>query len=215
MLTIAHVQGVVAYFQGHGLTLPAYLRAAARHPQLFYQAPATLIANIEQVARHFAPHGLTLPEYLGAAVRHPQLFYQAPATLVANIEEVARHFVPHGLALPDYLRAAVKQPPLFASKPATVIRHVHLVIDMHAQGLVTFPGQKDAPPDQPLGPLFAFLVKLPLYFCLADDNYALRIRYAQVTGDLPRGAGLLTRPRSRIERDLARALGQPHPSANA
>jgi hypothetical protein len=54
-----------------------------------------------------------------------------------------------------------------------------------------------------------------MYLTLSDDNYALRSRYAQVTGDRPAGTELLNRPRRRIERDLARALGQPDPSAPA
>jgi hypothetical protein len=52
-------------------------------------------------------------------------------------------------------------------------------------------------------------VKRPDVFCLSADNYALREHYVQVSGDCPAGAGLLTRPRSRIERDLARFREQP------
>ena len=53
---------------------------------------------------------------------------------------------------------------------------------MEREGLVTFPGQSEAPPGKPLVPLLAFLVKNPLYFCLADDNYTLRMTYARVSG---------------------------------
>jgi hypothetical protein len=50
------------------------------------------------------------------------------------------------------------------------------------------------------------ITSAPRLLCLSDDNYALRIEYARVTGDRPGGAALLTRSRSRIERDLARFL---------
>jgi hypothetical protein len=148
-------------------------------------------------------------------MRHPSLFSRRPATLIANIEHMAAYFSEQGLPPADYLRAAVKHPYLIGRSPATLIRHAGHVIDMHRQDLLTFPGQAAAPPGQPLRPLFAFLLRWPMYLTLSDDNYALRIRYAQVTGDRPAGTELLNRPRSRIERDLARALGQPHPSANA
>src|SRR5262249_36555030 len=75
---------------------------------------------------------------------------------------------------------------------------------LQQQGFVTFPDQAEAPPGQPLRPLFDFLVKRPDAFCKSADNYALREQYVLVTGDRPSGTGLLTRPRSRIERDLAR-----------
>jgi hypothetical protein len=68
---------------------------------------------------------------------------------------------------------------------------------------LTFPGQQHAPSAQPLQPLFAFLVKYPMYLCLADDNYALRVTYAEITGERPAGTALLTRKRHRIEKDLA------------
>ena len=45
----------------------------------------------------------------------------------------------------------------------------------------------------------------------ADDNYALRLRYAQVTGARPEGIELLRRPRRRIEEELARALDHACP----
>jgi hypothetical protein len=44
-----------------------------------------------------------------------------------------------------------------------------------------------------------FLLTAPKLLCLSDDNYALRVEYAHVTGDRPPGAALLTRSRSRIE----------------
>ena len=144
-------------------------------------------------------------------MRRPQLFIQKPSTIQSNLEAVARHFGRDGLTLPAYLLAAVRQPSLFYMRPATVIRHVEKVIAMQHEGLVAFTVQELARPELPLYPLLAFLVKSPQYFCLADDNYALRVEYARVTGDRPGGVALLTRPRSRIERDLAQALGKPSP----
>lgn len=45
----------------------------------------------------------------------------------------------------------------------------------------------------------------------ADDNYELRIRYTQVTGERPEGTKLLSIPRRRIEEELARALDNVRP----
>ena len=111
-----------------------------------------------------------------------------------------------GLTLAAYLAAAVKQPQLFCRSPATIIRHIHCVIDMRGEGLLTFPGQNDARSGQTLRPLFAYLLKNPLVMTLADDDYALRRTYARVTGDRPGGTALLRRTRRRVEQDLARAL---------
>ncbi len=164
--------------------------------------------KMTEVVEHFAPHGLQLRDYLHAAVRQPAIFCQSPATLTANIETVAEHFAPHGLELRDYLHAAVRQPALFCQSPATLIGHVNLIIDLHRQGLASFPGQEDAPAHQPLRPVFDWLVKNPAFFCLADDNFALREVFARITGDRPARASLLTRPRRRLENDMAAALGQ-------
>lgn len=90
------VTEVVTHFNGAGLTLPDYLDAAVKQPQLFCQSPATLIGNIEGAAEHFREHGLTLPNYLGAAIKQPQLFCHSPATLIDNIEGVVEHFHAHG-----------------------------------------------------------------------------------------------------------------------
>ncbi len=125
-----------------------------------------------------------------------------------KMTEVVEHFAPHGLQLRDYLHAAVRQPALFCQSPATLIGHVNLIIDLHRQGLASFPGQEDAPAHQPLRPVFDWLVKNPAFFCLADDNFALREVFARITGDRPARASLLTRPRRRLENDMAAALGQ-------
>ena len=78
---------------------------------------------------------------------------------------------------------------------------------MYRQGLLTFPGQGQGPPDQPLAPLFAFVSRWPMCLTLAGDNYELRIRYARITGARPAGTKLLSIPRHRIEEELACALG--------
>jgi len=208
----AQAEAVTAHFRTHGLTLEGYLQAVLRQPSLLAQSPATLINNIECVVAHFRQHELTLHDYLRAAARRPQLFHQSPATIQRNIEEVVGHFKAQGLTLSDYLRAAIRQPSLFYQSPATIIRHIYFVINMRTQGLVTFREEQNPGDGSPLRPLFGFLVKGPQYFCLSDDNYALRTEYARVTGDRPRGTALLTRPRSRIEQDLAAALSQDSPA---
>jgi hypothetical protein len=204
-----NIEQVVSHFQEHGLTLKDYLKATRRQPVLFSMKPATVIRRVENVAAHFQEHGLTLPAYVRAAVRYPGLFYMSPERLIANVEGVTRHFCGQGLTLDAYLRAAVRHANLILRPPASVIRNINRVIRLQEQGLVTFRGRAAAPPGQPLRPLFDFLVKRPDVFCLSAANYALREEYARVTGDRPGGAALLTRPRSRIERDLARFHEQP------
>jgi hypothetical protein len=97
-----------------------------------------------------------------------------------------------------------------------------MLIDLHCQGLVHFPGEENAPPDQSLQPLFAFLIRNPVFFCLADDNYALRSISAHARGERSSGVQLIKRTRHRVEQELSQALGhddldapvpkEPHPS---
>ena len=188
-----------------------YLQAAATFPVLFYQRPGGIHAKLSQVVDHFAPQGLTLTGYLRAVLRKPSLFVQTPATVIANIESVVQHFLSEGLTIRDYLGAALKQPQLFYQAPSTIIGHVDLVIEMQRRGLIAFPRGTDASGHGPLAGLFAFLVERPMYFCLADDNYALRIRYAELSGERPAGTALLTRHRHQVERDVARLLGPAAP----
>lgn len=205
------VTAVCKRFAGEGLTLRDYVRAARRQPQLFVKAPATLIANIEAVVRRFQPHGLTLRAYLHAAVMSPPLFAMNPGTVIANVEAVIQHFAGDGLTLRQYLQACLKQPQLFYQSPATIIRHLNYLIEMHRRGFLTFPGERQASPEQPLAPLFAYLSRWPMCLTFADDNLALRLRYAQATGERPEGAKLLSVPRRRIEEALARVLDSSPP----
>jgi hypothetical protein len=206
---IAHIEAVTNHFRDQGLTIRDYLRAAVKHPALFVQSPPTTIANIQTVAEHFREQGLTLRDYLHAALKQPSHFSQAPATIISNVETVVDRFHAQGLTLRDYVQAALRRPALFGQAPATIIGHVNQIIDLHRHGLARFPGEDSAPADQPLRPLFAFLVKRPLYFSLASDNFTLREIAAQVTGDRPRGAALLRRSRHQVERELTKALGHP------
>lgn len=168
--------------------------------------------KVTAVCEHFAKQGLTLQDYVRAARNQPQLFVKAPASLIANVEAVVRHFAEDGLTVRQYLEACLKQPQLFCLSPITIIRHLDYLIEMYRQGLLTFPSEAPPPPDEPLRPLFALLSRWPICLTFADDNYEMRIRYAQVTGDRPGGIELLHRPRRRIEEDLSRALGNPRPS---
>lgn len=205
------VTAVCEHFAGEGLTLPDFVRTACRQPQLFVKAPASLIANVEAVVHHFQPHGLTLRGYLQAALKVPPLFAMSPATIIANVETVASRFAGDGLTLRQYLQACLNKPQLFCQSPATIIRHLGYLIEMYRQGLLAFPGKAPPPPDEPLRPLFALLSRWPICLTFADDNYEMRIRYAQVTGERPGGITLLRRPRRRIEEALAHALGNARP----
>jgi hypothetical protein len=201
------VETIVSHFAAHGLTKGDYLRAAVKHPQLFVQRPQTFIANVEGVTNHFRAAGLTVADYLRAAIRHPQLFLHRPQTLIANVEGVTDHFRAAGLSVADYLRAAVRQPQLFAQRPQTIIGHVNLLIGLYHKDLASFHGQKDAPPDQPVQPLFAFLTRNPFFFCLADDNLTLRDIYAGISDKHFASTYFLSKPRQRVEADTAAALG--------
>ncbi len=152
------VTSVCDHFAGDGLTLDNYLCAALRRPQLFIKSPATIITNIERVAAHFSRYDLMRRRYLHAAVKTPLLFVTNPDTVIANVETVIQHFAGDGLNLRQYLQAALKQPQLFYRKPATTIRQMNYLIDLHRAGLLTFPAQADASPDQPLRPLFELLL---------------------------------------------------------
>src|SRR5947209_8487640 len=68
------IRAAVAGLAADGLTMDAYLRAAVKHSQLFYQSPATTIGNIAGVAERFAAEGLTARGYLKTALKQPTLF---------------------------------------------------------------------------------------------------------------------------------------------
>jgi hypothetical protein len=197
-------------FARQGLTLDDYLRVARRQPQLLITSPAIVIARIERVVAHFSRYELTLPCYLHAAMKAPPLFGMSSASVIANVEAVLNRFAGDGLTPRQYLQAALIQPRLFYQPSDTTIRHLGYLIEMYRQGLLTFPGEPPPPPEQPLAPLFAFLSRWPMCLTYADDNLALRLRYAQVTGEHPEGTELLRWPRRRIEQALARALENAH-----
>ncbi len=208
-----NIAGVAERLAPDGLTAAEYLHAALEKPSLFGVTAATVAGNVTGVVERFAADGLTTRDYLRATKKKPQLFYQSPATITRNITGVAEHFAADGLTTRDYLRAALKQPQLFYQTPATIIGHINLIIDLHRQGMLRFPGEESAPPHQRLRPLFAFLVQNPMYLTLADDNFTLREISAHVTGQQPSGAGLLAVPRRRVESELTEALGHSHADA--
>ena len=203
--TVIHnVEAVVEHFKEQGLTRANYLRAALRQPSLLSQTPATVIANVEGVVRHFAVYGATPEDYLGAVLRQPSLFCQSPKTIIANVEDVAQRFGSQGLTLDAYVKAALRQPSLFCQSPATVIGHVNMVAELWRGGRVRIPHVGSGRSGASLRPLFGFLTNKPSYFCLADDNYALRDIHGCITGKASR----LTLTRRSIEEDLISALGQ-------
>ena len=200
-----NVAGVVERFTKDGLTTGDYLKAVLQQPSLFFMSPATVAANITGVVERFAADGLKTGDYLKAALKRPRLFSQSPTTITSNITGVAEHFATDGLTRGEYLKAALKQPQLFSHAPGTVIGHVNMLINLHRQGLVTFPAQPDQ--NQSLRPVFEFLVKNPVFFSLASDNFTLREISARGTGEQTRGTTLLRRPRHQVESDLAGSLG--------
>ena len=62
---------LVKHFVRDGLTLPDYVQAVARRPQLLCMAPATIQSNVESITRHFARHGLSREDYLRRASSSP------------------------------------------------------------------------------------------------------------------------------------------------
>lgn len=202
---VGNITGVVEQLADAGLNTRDYLSAAQKNPALFYQKPETIAGNMTGVVAQFATEGLTLRHYLSAALKHPQLFSVPPATVSSNILGVTDHFAADGLPTRDYLRAALKQPQLFSQSPATIIGHVNMIIDLQRQGLVSF--KDEAQPDQPLRPLFAFLVNNPKFFSLASENYTVREISAHYSGYRPNGSSLFWRPRHQVESELTEALG--------
>jgi len=149
------VNAIVEEFSADGLTLENYLRAAVKHPSVFYQAPATVHANIEGVVRYFRKDGLTQKDYVQAVVKQPSLFRMPSATVQANIAGVVERFRKHGLTFRDYVRAAVKQPSLFCMSPATVQANLEGVVEHFGKDGLT------------LGDYLSAAVKQPALFSMA------------------------------------------------
>jgi hypothetical protein len=199
------IQQVVDHFAADGLTCKGYLTAVIKQPAILTRQADTVIENTHRVVEHFTRYGLTYRDYLRAATKQPSLFNQRSETLIANIEGVVTHFAGDGLTYRDYLRAATKQPSLFTQKPQTIIQHVNLVADLHSQGVLRLPESSRGPPNE-VGSVLPFMVSNPHYFCLADDNFALREIHARVTGRPPSSTVLQT-SRSQVEHELAKSLG--------
>jgi hypothetical protein len=86
------------------------------------------------------------------------------------------------------------------------------MLGLGRDGLIGFPNRDHGGENVlPLSPLFAFMLQSPMQFCLADDNYRLRMAYARITGNRPAGSGLLTRYRTKVELELLRHLGHGDP----
>lgn len=196
------VDRVVSHFAADGLTREAYLRAAVRSVPLFFQRPETLIGHIERVVARFRPDGLTRARYLRAAVMQPHLFHRRPETLIGNVERVVRHLRRDGLTRGRYLQAAVRQPSLFYFRPRTIIRHVGLITGLYRDGWLNLPASPDPPPTD-TGGVLAFMLHHPTLFAMAEDNIALRERYARAAARPLSARVLMRSSRREIEGRLA------------
>ncbi|WP_437193660.1 hypothetical protein [Planctomicrobium sp. SH527] len=132
------LQEVATHFENDGLTLPQYLQAALKQPQLFHQSPATIAGNIEGLVDRFTKEGLTTRQYLQAAIKQPSLFSRTPTSVAHNIEGVAARFAAEGLTTQRYLQAALKAPSLFTQSPATIADNIMATVDRFtSEGLTT------------------------------------------------------------------------------
>ena len=110
------ITAIVRHFAARGLIMEMYLRACVVRPQLFAQAPATVIRHIEAVAAHFAGHGLTVDAYLRAALKRPSLLTFAPATIIGHVEALLNRFRGDGLEPRATLRLRCERRPSSTSR---------------------------------------------------------------------------------------------------
>jgi hypothetical protein len=202
---IGNIERVAEHFSADDLTRKAYIQAAIKQPPLFAMNSRTIIGNIERVAEHFSADGLTRKVYIQVVVRQPSLFSMKPDTVISHLEGVTDYFAANGLTRKAYIQAAIKQPPLFAMNPETVIGHVNLLTDLNRRGLLDLPESTRGPP-RDARPVLTFMLKEPVYFCLADDNFALRELHAHIVNSTS-SPSLLRRTRRQIEDELAESLG--------
>ena len=145
----AKLQGVVARFEEHGLTLDDYLRAAIARPELFYQAPASVVQNIATTVTLFAEEGLTPRRYLAAALAEPTLFTQSAATTEAKIAGTVARLAKHGLSRRAYFKSALRNPTLFTRSPDSIAANLQATVTRLADAGLTMSAWLGAAVRQP------------------------------------------------------------------
>lgn len=94
-----------------------------------------------------------------------------------------------------FIQAAVKQPPLFYQKPKTISGHAKLMQQFNERGIIK-PDVQD------------FYLKNPAFLCLANDNFKLRLTFADHAGiQGSEDFSLLRRSRKKVEADMVEILG--------
>lgn len=107
-----------------------------------------------------------------AALKQPSLFYQKPETIENNIKEVVKRLE---VTENEYIQAALKQPQLFHQKPETIIRHANWFYALEREEVIEIPDEYGSPE---ASPAMDYMTNSPRFFCLANDNFELRLFYA-------------------------------------
>lgn len=178
------INALAEIFQHDDISKDALVRAALKHPDLFFADPNTVKENVAGMVTRFAAEGLTRHEYAQAALGHPQLFGQRPETLESNIRDFVKPFEVEGLTVSDYLhKAALNQPSLFSMSPDTTATHLRIIIDTYKKGLIKFSG-KGYDPNAPeaLKPILDYTLANPVLLKTATNTLILKTLYAATSG---------------------------------
>lgn len=166
-----------------------FIKAACKHPQLFYAVPETINSNAEDTA---ALLGITKAQFVEVTLRQPTLLCLSPAKVNAHAEDSATLL---GITKTKFIEAALKKPSLFCYTPETVAEHGRLMHRFAEKGLVARDVEN-------------YYLNKPAILTLSDDNFHLRRAYAAYSGaGSPDNFLLLRATRTEIERAFVKALG--------
>jgi len=190
------------WLKSYGVTGADWAAAAVKYPQLLYQKPETLQTNFEANLEWLKPFGVTGADWASAAINRPPLFSQKPETLQTNFEANLEWLKPFGVTGADWAAAAIKQPSLFYQKPERLRTNFELL--MVVCEMPAFKARKNDLTFREIN--VAWALSHPSVLCLAEDNFLLRLAYAEVTQPKP-SAALLNDTRGKLEKKLVQALG--------
>lgn len=185
-----------------GVTLPQYLVACAKNPDLFKED--NVYARISHAHEAFRTHNVTLQEVVKMHMGHANNFSLRPENKRQKFDDVVQAFKSIGLTPQQYLSAVLREPSLLANSSSKNIHNIQQIIDAYDDGRLTLkdkPASKQAGIEAWYGPIWNFICGTPALISLAPETLEHRL---EATGD----SRILFDPRETPARDGQANSGQ-------
>ena len=126
----------------YGVTLPQYMTACARNPELFKDI--NVFDKISKTHKAFIPDGLTIQQVVDMHMGHANNFSQRAETKKEKFDAVIHAFSDKGLTPKQFLGAVLMEPSLLANASEKNITNIQLILDAYDDGRLTFKGKPDS-----------------------------------------------------------------------